>query len=91
MILLLALTVLGTSFQVLVKEYLTDNTVSGLKQDAQVIADLAAAYSTEGSIANRDFLLNLDIAAQVTDSDAVIFHSEGHVLLCSNGLMGCKH
>ena len=91
MILLLALTVLGTSFQVLVKEYLTDNTVSGLKQDAQVIADLAAAYSTEGSIANRDFLLNLDIAAQVTDSDAVIFDSEGHVLLCSNALMGCKH
>ncbi|MBQ8833313.1 MAG: HAMP domain-containing protein [Oscillospiraceae bacterium] len=91
MILLLALTVLGTSFQVLVKEYLTDTTISGLKQDAQVIANLAAAYSAEGSLTNKDFLLNLDVAAQVTDSNAVIFDEEGHVLLCSDALQGCKH
>ena len=91
MILLLALTGLGTSFQVLVKEYLTQTTISGLKQDAQVIANLAAAYSLEGGLTSRDFLLNLDVAAQVTDSDAVIFDETGHVLLCSDALQGCKH
>ena len=91
MILLLALTVLGTSFQVLVKDYLTDTTVSGLKQDAHIIANLAAAYSADGSLADRDFLLNLDVISRVTDSDAVIFDEGGHVLLCSDALQGCKH
>ena len=44
-ILLLALTVLGASFQMLVKEFLTETTISGLKNDAAIIADLASAYS----------------------------------------------
>ncbi len=91
MILLMALTVLGTSFQVLVKEYLTETTSSGLKQDAQVIAQLAAAYSADGSLMDRQFLLNLDVVSQVTDSDAVIFDQAGRVLLCSDALSGCKH
>ena len=42
-ILLLSLIVLGSSFQMLVKDYLTESTVTGLKQDAQIIADLASA------------------------------------------------
>ncbi len=91
MILLMALTILGTSFQVLVKEYLTETVSSGLKQDAQIVANLAQAYSADGSLMDRGFLLNLDIVSQVTDSDAVIFDETGHVLLCSDALMGCKH
>ena len=47
-ILLLSLLVLGASFQLLVKEYLTENTVSGLQSDAEVIAELAASYSIDG-------------------------------------------
>ena len=90
-ILLLALTVLGASFQLLVKDYLTENTVSGLKQDAEIIANLAAAYSLDGSLSNRDFLLNLDVASQVSDADAVIFDAEGTVVLCSDALLGCRH
>ena len=46
-ILLLALTVLGASFQLQVNAYMEDSTVSGLQQDAAVIANLAAAYSME--------------------------------------------
>ena len=90
-ILLLALTVLGASFQILVKDYLTDITIAGLKQDAEIIANLAAAYSLDGSLSNRDFLLNLDVASQVSDADAVIFDSQGRVVLCSDALLGCKH
>ena len=71
-ILLLALTVLGASFQLLVREYLTETTISGLRSDADAIAKLAAAYSIEGSLSSREFLLNLDVASQVTDADIVI-------------------
>ena len=90
-ILLLALTALGASFQILVKDYLTGSTVSGLSQDASIIANLASAYSVEGDLANREFLLNLDIASQVSDSDVVICDASGNILLCSDSLLGCEH
>ena len=41
-ILLLSLVVLGASFQILVKEYLTKVTVTDLQKNAQVVAKLAA-------------------------------------------------
>lgn len=90
-ILLIALTVLGASFQIQVKQFLTDSTVSGLQQDASVIANLAASYSVEGNLNSRDFLLNLDVISQVTDMDAVICDSEGYVILCSHTRSGCDH
>ena len=90
-ILLLALTVLGASFQLQVNNYLRDSTVSGLQQDAEVIANLAAAYSLDGSLTSREFLLNLDIASQVSDSDAIICNREGYIILCSDTITGCEH
>ena len=91
MILLLALTVLGASFQMLVKNYLTEQAISGLRNDAEAISKLAAAYSIEGSLSSRDFLLNLDVASQVTDADVVICNEKGRVILCSDALTGCEH
>ena len=90
-ILLLALTVLGASFQMLVKEFLTETTVSGLQKDATIIANLASAYSVGGQLANRDFLLNLDIASQISEADTVICNAAGKVVLCSDSLEGCGH
>jgi len=90
-ILLLALLLLGASFRLLVQEYLKDNTLTDLQQDADVITRLAAAYTLEGSLSGRDFLLNLDVATQISDSDAVICDTEGKVLLCSDALLGCEH
>ena len=90
-ILLIALTILGASFQLQVNNYLTDTTVSGLQQDANVMADLASAYSHEGSLTSKEFLLNLDVASRVTDADLVICDESGTILLCSEALMGCDH
>ena len=90
-ILLLALTVLGASFQMLVKEFLTQTTISGLQNDAAIIADLASAYSVWGGIDNREFLLNLDVASQISEADAVICDASGKVILCSDSLEGCDH
>ena len=90
-ILLLALTVLGTAFQIQVKDFMTDSTVSGLQQDSKVIANLASAYHLDGKLDSREFLLNLDIISEVTDSDVVICDRQGYIILCSNALSGCNH
>lgn len=90
-ILLLALTILGASFQYQVKEYLVDATVSGLEQDAQVLANLAAAYNVGGTLSNRELLLNLNVVSQVTNADVVICDSDGYIILCSDALSGCQH
>ena len=90
-ILLLALTVLGASFQLQVNKYMEDTTVSGLQQDATVIANLAAAYSVDGKLSSRELLLNLDIVSQVTDADVVVCNEEGFIILCSDALTGGDH
>ena len=90
-ILLLAVLLLGTSFRLLVKDYLTESTFSELRSDAEVIANLAAAYSIDGSLSSRSFLLNLDVATQVSDSDAVICNSDGKIVICSDSPLGCEH
>jgi len=90
-ILLLALTILGASFQLQVKEYMTDTTISGMHKNAEVIADLAAAYSVDGRLISREFLLNLDVASQITDNDVVICDENGYIILCSDALAGCEH
>ena len=90
-ILLVALTVLGGSFQMMVQDFLTDTTFDSLEQDAQIIADLAASYIEDDSLSGREFLMNLDIASKVSGSDAVIFNSDGKVTICSDSLFGCKH
>jgi len=82
-VLLLSLIMLGTSFQMLIKEYLTQNAMSELKQDAQIVADLAAAYSIESSKSSRSFLLNLDVATQVSGFEVVICDNSGQIVICS--------
>ena len=90
-ILLAALLVLGISFQILIRDYLTKSTTADLQQDAQVVAKLAAAYFIDGRLSSGDFMLNLDIASQVSDADAVICDARGTVVLCSDALQGCDH
>ena len=91
MILLLALILVGTSFQALVEDYLTDSAVADLQQNCAAIADLASAYNSEGSMLNRDFMVNLDVASRVSGADMIIFSTDGQPLLCSEVLSGCSH
>ena len=90
-VMLLALILLGTSFQVLVEDFLTESAVAELQQNCDAIANLAAAYCSEGSLLNRDFMVNLDVASRVSGSDMIIFNADGKVLLCSEVLSGCSH
>ncbi|MBR4289411.1 MAG: HAMP domain-containing histidine kinase [Oscillospiraceae bacterium] len=90
-ILLLALILVGTSFQALVEDYLTESAVADLQQNCDAIASLASAYCSEGSLLNRDFMVNLDVASRVSNADAIIFNADGRVMLCSDVLTGCSH
>ena len=91
MVLLLAMLLIGTSFQALVREYLTDQAMEGLKNDGNAISALAAAYYTDGSLTHEDFLVNLSFVSQVSQADAVICDSTGRLVLCSRAPFGCGH
>ncbi len=90
-ILLVALTVLGGSFQMMVQDYLMETTFGHLEQDAELIANLATSYLEDEDLGTREFLMNLDIASKVSGSDAVLCNAEGKVVICSDSLFGCKH
>ena len=90
-ILLAALLLVGASFQVLVKNYLTEKTMGDLKNDCATIADLASAYYTTESLSSRNFLVTLSVAGKISGADAVICDTDGNLLLCSDSPLGCTH
>ena len=91
MVLLMAMLLIGTSFQALVQDYLTDQALEGLKNDGNAISALASAYYTEGTLNHEDFLVNLSFVSQVSQADAVICDSTGRLVLCSRAPFGCGH
>ena len=90
-ILLAALVLVGVSFQGLVKNYMENQAMDGLKNDCAILADVAAAYSFEDGLANQDFLVDLSIISSISDADAVICDSTGKLVLCSEDPLGCAH
>lgn len=91
LLLLTALLLVGASFQILVKDFLVKQSYENLENDGAAIAALASAYYTEGSLSRRDFVVNLDVASRISDADAVIFDSNGTLILCSDAPFGCDH
>ena len=91
LILLVSLLSVGLLLRSLIEDYLTDHTFDRLEHDAKVVSQLAASYYTEGSLTTMDFLINLDVASQVSQSEAVICNSRGRILLCSSSPFGCEH
>ena len=90
-ILMAALILLGMIFQFLVKDYLTTNATDELTNDARIISAMAAAYNSDSSLYNPNFLMNLDISARISGAEAVICRANGQVVLCSAAPLGCEH
>ncbi len=90
-ILLAALLLIGFSFQLLVRNYIIANTFDNLRSDAQVIADLTAAYNDDLPSSKRDYHVALTAAAAVSGADAVICDAQGKLLMCAKAPMGCAH
>ena len=90
LILLLTLILLGSVFQQLTDNYLTDFTFRRLDENADTISRLATSFVT-GDGERRDFLINLDMASRLSGADIVICNSEGRVVLCSDSPFSCQH
>ncbi len=90
-ILLAALLLIGISFQLLVKDFITARAVEGLKKDAAVIAELVQAYSSDHQISSRDFNIAMTAAAAVSEADAVVCDANGKLILCASHPLGCEH
>ena len=90
-ILLCALIFVGVSFRALVEGYLIEQSLDRLKSDAEVISQLAGAYYSEDGLTHEDFLLNLSVASQVSNADAVIWDDQGKLIMCSAAPFGCEH
>ena len=90
-ILLLSLLAVGLLLRSRIEDYLTDHTFDRLEHDAHVVSELASSYYADGNLTTMDFLMNLDVASQVSQSEAVICNSRGKILLCSNNPFGCEH
>ena len=56
---LAALLLLGTSSQILIRDYLNDQAIEGLENDATIIGSLASAYYVEDAVSSQNFLVNL--------------------------------
>ena len=81
-ILLVALVLIGTFFQFLVRDYLMGYTMDALRQEADSIAQLASSYvGVDGDgLRTLEFQVNLDVAANVTGSDVLVFDAQGRFL-----------
>jgi len=90
-VLLLSLLMVGIFLRALLDDYLTDSAFARLEKDARVISELAVAYYAEDSLSSMDFLINLDIAGQVSEADTVICDQFGRIILCSENPLGCQH
>ncbi|MBQ7415823.1 MAG: HAMP domain-containing histidine kinase [Oscillospiraceae bacterium] len=90
-VLLLALLAVGIFLRALLDDYLTDSAYARLQKDARVISTLTAAYSSEDSLNSMEYLMNLDIADQISDADTVICDPDGTIILCADDPLGCAH
>ena len=90
-LLLVALLVIGVSFQLLARKYLVDTAVDALESDARVIARLVQSIYTDDRISPRDFGMALGVATSVSGSDAVICNANGVLQLCAQSPLGCEH
>ena len=91
LLMLIALLLVGISFQLLVKNYLVNQAYEELENDGTAIASLTSAYFADSSMSARTFLDSLYVASQVSEADAVIFDETGKLVLCSDTPFGCEH
>ncbi len=90
-LLLMALVVIGVSFQLLVNHFLRTSAMADLQQDGQILVQLVQAYGSDTPLSERDFGIAFKVAASVTSSDAVVCDEAGKLIFCANDPLGCRH
>ena len=90
-VLLLSLILVGVFFLTLAERFLQRQTEQDLKSDCDALSRVASAYVDNGGLQDKSFLVNLSVAAEVAQANAVICDERGTVLACSDAPLGCAH
>ena len=88
---LLALLILGIALRALVSNYLQASTFRQLENEAKILSQLTKAYHSDDGLDNMEFMMNLDVAARISQTDALICSPSGRILICSDSPTGCAH
>ena len=91
LILLAAMVLVSAAFQWLTNRYLTEQTMTSLQNDAQVVAALLKASYGDQNMSSQDFYMALTVAVSVSGADTVICDAQGKLLMCAESPMGCEH
>ncbi len=90
-ILLVAMLIVGLSFQFLAHRYMQEWSQDNLKREAEALVQITTDYVAKGELTGRDFYLSLRACTDATGSDAVICDGLGRLVLCSDAPEGCEH
>lgn len=89
---LLSFCILGGGFLGLINTYLLNEKERTLSTNANEIADLAVAYSTDSEMEGSwNLLMSLSLASRVSSTDSIITDEKGVVILCSCKQIPCRH
>ena len=90
-IFVLLLLSMGLLLQTLVKNQLSKNAFQRLDNNATVLSQLASGYYADGTMSSMQFIINLDLTARVSGTDALFCDAQGRITLCSDSPTGCIH
>ena len=90
-IFLAAMLLVGISFQWLTRSFLEGRAIDALKNNCSAISKVTAAYCTGEGLSDRDFFINLSVAAETSQADIVICDKNGKLGICSDAPLGCEH
>ena len=88
---LVILLVLGIAIRSITIKSMTNSAFRDLENSSLILSQLAAAYYADGSMANMQFIINLDLTSRVSGVDVLICNEEGRIILCSDSPTGCIH
>lgn len=86
-----ALLIVGITFQFLARSFLEGRAIDALKNNCSAVSKITVAYCTGEGLSDKDFFINLSVAAQASQADIVICDKNGKLEICSDAPLGCKH
>ena len=88
---LVILLVLGIAIRSITIKSMTNSAFRELENSSLILSQLAAAYYADGTMANMQFIINLDLTSRVSGVDVLICNELGRIILCSDSPTGCIH
>ena len=88
---LVTLLVLGIAMRTMTIQSMTKSALTDLEHSSLILSQLAEAYYSEGTLANMQFIINLDLTSKISGVDVLICSQSGRIILCSDSPTGCIH